>query len=190
MDEKTFDKVYNAVRILIKEQKQQSLKISELEKRIETHDKAFHEEKDQTDKRFDSAIDRFENVDKIVEEHIDTIADIEEKNSDITKKLSCIEELLKKANEEIKELEKKVEKDDKNDIKQCRFDRVGFCNKGVDQCNFVHVPETCNFYLQHGYCNKVVCSKDILENASTLKKVIANGMRTVDIPVHSGGHTS
>ena len=35
MDEKTFDKVYNAVRILIKEQKQQSLKISELEKRIE-----------------------------------------------------------------------------------------------------------------------------------------------------------
>ena len=173
-----FDKVYNAVRIIFKEQKQKSLKISELEKRIETNDKALNEEKDQTDKRFDSAIDRFENV------------DIEEKNCDITNKLSCIEELLKKVNEEIEELEKKVEKDDKNDIKQCRFDRVGFCNKGVDQCNFVHVPETCNFYLQHGYCNKVVCSKDILENESTLKKVIANGMRTVDIPVHSGGRTS
>ena len=114
MDEKTFDKVYNAVRILIKEQKQQSLKIAELEKRIEINgklhkqiDKALNEEKGQIDKRFDSAIDRFENVDKIVEEHIDTIADIEEKNCDIPKKLTCIEELLKKVNEEIEVLEKK-----------------------------------------------------------------------------------
>ena len=40
-------------------------------------DKALNEEKDQIDKRFDSVIDRFKNADKVVEEHIDTVADIE-----------------------------------------------------------------------------------------------------------------
>ena len=58
-------------------------------------DKALNEEKDQIDKRFDSVIDRFENVDKVGEEHIDTIADLEVKSCDITKNLTFMEELLK-----------------------------------------------------------------------------------------------
>ena len=164
MDEKTLDKVYNAVRILIKEQKQQSLKILELEKKIETNgkfmkqiDEALSEEKDQIDKRFDSVIDRFDNIDNLVVENVDTIADLEEKNNNITKRLTFIEEMLKKVNGEIEELEKKVE--DKNNIKQCRFDRVGFCMKGPDQCNFFHAQETCDPYLRHGYCNRVACYK-------------------------------
>jgi hypothetical protein len=188
MEETKFEKVYSAVRILIKEQKMQSIKIAELEKKIDIaeklskrHEKALNDEKDQIDKRFDSVIERFENLDTIVEEQTETIDDIEKKSNDITDKLNSINESLKKINNEIEELEKKckcelneanvadvdatesdTERDETNiqeEIRQCRFDRVGYCNKGKDDCKFLHVVETCNFYLQNGYCNKVTCIK-------------------------------
>ena len=50
-------------------------------------------------------------------------------------------------------------KKEQTDIKQCRFDRVGFCYKGKDECEFLHVEETCEIYLENGYCNKVKCVK-------------------------------
>ena len=80
MDEAKFEKFYNAVRILIKEQKVQSMKISELENKINitgNFKKDLNDEKKETDKRFDNVIDRFENLEKAVEENIESIAEIE-----------------------------------------------------------------------------------------------------------------
>ena len=181
MEETRLDKTYNAVRILIKDQKVQSLKMKDLEKKIDLNEKyiiklekTLNEEKKETDKRFDSAIDRFENVEKVIEEHTETKDEIEEKASDIKKKLNLVNESLEKINLEIAELENKKNygevvvdfdttdsdnKKEQTDIKQCRFDRVGFCYKGKDECEFLHVEETCEIYLENGYCNKVKCVK-------------------------------
>ena len=58
MDATKFEKVYSAVRILIKEQKVHATKITEMEKKLENEEKlilklekAFDDEKDETDKR-------------------------------------------------------------------------------------------------------------------------------------------
>ena len=179
MEETKLDKTYNAVRILIKEQKVQSIKITEMEKKLNLNEKficklekALNEEKKETDKRFDTAIDRFENLDTIVEEHTETVDEIEEKACDLKKKIDLVNESLEKINLEIAELEKKninednkvavdcdaIDKnDDRAEIRQCRFDRVGYCYKGKDECEFLHVEETCEIYSQSGYCNKVKC---------------------------------
>ena len=179
MDETKFEKVYNAVRILIKEQKVQSMKISELENKINitgNFTKALNDEKKETDNRFDKVIDRFENLEKTVEENIETIAEIESKSCEITLKLEKINESLKKINDEIHEFEKKeelnldetdtentVDNKDKSinelEIKQCKFDRVGYCKQEKDKCNFLHIEETCSFYIENDYCNKVSCKK-------------------------------
>ena len=97
MEETRLDKTYNAVRILIKDQKVQSLKMKDLEKKTDLNEKyiiklekTLNEEKKETDKRFDSAIDRFENVENVIEEHTETKDEIEEKASDIKKEIkSC-----------------------------------------------------------------------------------------------------
>ena len=89
MEETKFEKVYSAVRNLIKEQKMQCIKFSELEKKLDIQEKlskrlekALNDEKDQVDKRFDSVIDRFENLETVVEEHTDTIDETEKKSSE------------------------------------------------------------------------------------------------------------
>ena len=58
-------------------------KIDLNEKYIIKLEKTLNEEKKETDKRFDSAIHRFENVEKVIEEHSETVDEIEEKASDI-----------------------------------------------------------------------------------------------------------
>ena len=179
MDETKLEKVCNAVRILIKDQKVQSNKMKEMEKKLEANqkyicklEKDLNAEKKETDKRFDCVIERFDTLDKVVEEHTDGIDEIEEKVVDLKNKLTHINESLEKINNEIAVLESKKNAEklkvtlecdiddgqkDKEEIKQCRFDRVGFCYKGKDNCAFLHVEETCDFYLQHGYCNKASC---------------------------------
>jgi hypothetical protein len=59
LDATKCEKVYSAVRILIKEPKIHATKIAELEKKLENRElilkleKALKDEKDETDKRFD-----------------------------------------------------------------------------------------------------------------------------------------
>ena len=69
MDEKKTENVYNAVRILIKEQKVQSSKILELENKFDIIDQFNARlkklEKDQTDNRFDIVIKRFDSFDTV-----------------------------------------------------------------------------------------------------------------------------
>ena len=64
--------------------------------------KAVYDEKDETDKRFDCVIDRFDNLDSLVEEQTDTIDEIEKKAGEIRRKLSTVNETLEITDAEIK----------------------------------------------------------------------------------------
>ena len=92
MEDKSFAKIFNAVQTLIRDNKIHSARILELQTKIDKNEevskrveKALNDEKEQIDKRFDSATDRFDNIDNIVEEHIENIDEIESKSLDITK---------------------------------------------------------------------------------------------------------
>ena len=65
-------------------------------------EKAVYDEKDETDKRFDFVIDRFDNLDTLVEEQTDTIDEIEKQAGEITKKLNTVNETLEIVDAEIK----------------------------------------------------------------------------------------
>ena len=65
-------------------------------------EKAVYDEKDETDKRFDFVIDRFDNLDTVVEEQTDTIDEIEKQAGEITKKLNTVNETLEIVDAEIK----------------------------------------------------------------------------------------
>ena len=71
--------------------------------------------------------------------------------------ISDLENKVKSENK-INDLDSKLENNEnKQGIKQCRYDRVGYCKKGIDECNFLHASETCTFYLEKGFCNKMQC---------------------------------
>ena len=124
----------------------------------------------------DSAIERFDNLDTVVEDQTDTMDEIEKKGDEISRKLNTVNETLAIINAEIKVLEsqKKIELDEvknaaedstddddvmNDEIRQCWFDRVGYCREGKDQCKFLHIEEICQYYLQNGHCNRVRCKR-------------------------------
>ena len=41
-------------------------------------------------------------------------------------------------------------------IKKCKFDNLGFCKANIS-CKFYHADKECEFYLNNGYCNKMLC---------------------------------
>jgi uncharacterized CHY-type Zn-finger protein len=110
MEETKFDKVYNDIRILIKEQKVHSTKIAELEKNLDLNKKyiskleeALNKEKDETGKESESEkqqleelvkkIDiKLEEVEKVIEESVAKIKTMEnEQRTTDTDKFKCFE---------------------------------------------------------------------------------------------------
>ena len=160
------------VKILMKEVKSQASKISELEKnyvivgklleKIKRVDKDLKDEKNETDKRFDNVIENFESCNNTIVDHIDSIDEKEIKLCKVTTEMTMVNDAIKKFDDEIKEIEKRhgnEEPANQNEVKQCRFDKYGFCREGMEKCNFFHSPDTCGPYLEKGYCNKLVCRK-------------------------------
>ena len=110
MEETKFDKVYNAVRILIKEQKVHSTKIAEMEKKLESNEKyisklekALENEKDEIEKEFESEkqkldehikkIDiKLKEVEKALQESITKIGTLKnEKKTTDSERFKCLE---------------------------------------------------------------------------------------------------
>ena len=79
MEETKFDKVYNAVRILIKEQKVHSTKIAEIEKKLDLNEKYISKlekdlnEKDETDKIFELDKQRLDNLIKKIDTKLEEV---------------------------------------------------------------------------------------------------------------------
>ena len=173
MADKTNADLKGLVKILTTEMKKQSLRIQELEKRLSERinnvEKSLNDEKHQTDKRFDSAIERFDSCDNTIVDHIDSIDELETKYNKVTTQISDLTIAIKKVEDEMKDMEnikfmkvvnnENVDNDEEMVIKQCKYDRIGFCKNGSDHCNFFHSLETCQSYLERGFCNKLKCRK-------------------------------
>ena len=120
-------------------------------------------------RRFDSVIERFNSSDNTLVDQVDTIADLEIKFSKITTQMTDLNDAIKKVDDEIKEMEtnKSIDEPDEGDdpddeshiIKQCKFDKYGYCNRGATNCSFFHSLEKCEIYLDTGFCNKETCRK-------------------------------
>ena len=175
MEGKTSENLDATVKILMKDVKSQASKISELEKKFAVVGKLFEkiirvdkdlkDEKNETDKRFDNVIENFESCNNTIVDHIDSIDEIENKLCKVTTELKMLNDAIKEFDDETKEIENRHVNDDEelvtniNEVKQCRFDKFGFCSKGMEKCNYFHSPDTCEPYLKKGYCNKLVCRK-------------------------------
>ena len=171
MEDKVNENLNKTVKLLIQELEIQSRKISKLEKHIPIVDKlsertrklekALDDEKDQTDKRFDNVIERFDDCNNTIVDHIDSIDDLENKFSKLTTQMVDLDEAIKKVDNEIKEIESRKQSEENNVfdekvIKECKFDKFGYCFKG-SECEFFHSQQSCQIYLDSGLCNKVSC---------------------------------
>ena len=108
---KSIENLFNAIKAVRSNQKGQAERIILIEKKIESFSKlevrldkleeAFNNEKSETDIRFDSAIDRFGNIGKDLDDHVDSIDTLEEEKDKVTKNVrrhrklkNCINMLL------------------------------------------------------------------------------------------------
>ena len=69
--------------------------------RLDRIEKSIDKKKDETDNRFDTVIDRFDNIGQVLDAHIDSIADLEEHKNEITKKVEVIDQAPEKINDKI-----------------------------------------------------------------------------------------
>ena len=163
------ERLNKTVKLLINEMKLQSTKISELEKKLELSDKrtkklekALDDEKDQIDKRFDNVIERFDDCNDTIVDHIDSIVILESKSSELTSQIGDLNNAIKKVDAEIKEIENKKQSEVpkeycENEVKECKFNKFGYCFKGEEKCEFYHSSNTCKMYLESGLCNRIGC---------------------------------
>ena len=100
-----------------------------------------------------------------IDDQNETISNIEVKQNDVATKLTEIEEAIQKIDAEIKAIDerRKPKGNDINDneahdnsITKCKFDNLGFCKANIS-CKFYHAEKECEFYLNNGYCNKMLC---------------------------------
>ena len=108
------------------------------------------EEFDKRSERFETALNNNEaEIAKIVTEKENLHTAIKE----IDEKIHEHKEKIDMSLQKIEDL--KTEKNE-SEIKQCIFDRKGYCNR-EDNCNFYHSQEICTNYLESGVCNKTSC---------------------------------
>ena len=171
MDNKiSMENLVNAIKVVRTNQKAQHVKIGELDKKFDLvkniHDRlrkleaALEKEKVETDNRFDKAIDRFDNINGVIDDHIEGISDLEEKYSLVSKKLEDIDCAISKFEREIKILEENSARNDvqEKEVKICKFNNFGFCNADSD-CKFYHSEEKCEIYFNVGVCYRMFCKK-------------------------------
>ena len=101
------------VKVVRTNQKALDIKIEELEKKFEIIDKIdarlFYIEKTFDEKKHgaDSIDERFDNVNEVIDQQINSIEDIEEKSTQLSLKIRDIESLIGKLNQDIKIIESK-----------------------------------------------------------------------------------
>ena len=166
MDQKTANFILKSVESL--QQKQQTIvkevmKISDAFKNtIEKMRNERDEEKHAVDNKLEGLHKRSDNLEIVVNEHEVEIAKIVEEKTNLDTLIKKIDEKLDDYEEKIDGTLKKIEdlktEKDENEIKQCSFDRKGYC-KQEENCKFFHSQEVCSKYLETGVCNKTCCRK-------------------------------
>ena len=142
--------------------------IAKLEKKYEEKFTAFENKLEKLEnERIPKSEDQIKSVLLVVEKHSDDISKLENEYSrtdellkEIDKNLLELEIKILECNEMIENLKLKEAKDMVNDeeVKQCIYDRSGFCRENND-CQFFHSEEICDIYLGKRICWKEKCRK-------------------------------
>ena len=74
------------------------------EERLNKIEKAMENELNETDRRFDTVSNRVDQIGGVIDEHIDSITDLEESKSAISQKLESIKKLFRKLTRRSKRL--------------------------------------------------------------------------------------
>ena len=104
-------------------------------------------------------------VKSVVDKHSDNVSKLEKECNDTNELIRKIDENLEEldnkinvSNKIIEDLKQATTRKPEEEIKQCIFDRTGFCRE-KDQCMFFHTEEICDVFLEKHKCWKRKCLK-------------------------------
>ena len=176
MDQKTTDSVLTSIQNLKKDQKVVANKVIKLteafQNTIKKMEKKINEKFELYDERFKKVEEPFKDLKKVVNKHSDDVVKLEEEYQYTVKLINLIDKNLSEIETKIEVSEGLIEKlkheenkheennhDEKEDcIKQCIFDRKGYCYQ-KENCDFFHTEEICTTHVENGICNKTICRK-------------------------------
>jgi len=105
---------------------------------------------------------KLNELEKVLNIHSDEIKQIEVNKYKLEEMLMKLDDNIERKNNEIEESIKKIaelsEKEMEDEIKQCVFDRKGYC-KEEGNCKYFHSDETCIDFVNSGMCIKQKCRK-------------------------------
>ena len=170
MDQKTVDAILVSIQNLKKVQRviaNKVIKLSDdLENKFATLEKKTNDRFDIYDKELKTIKEPNETLKISVEKHSDDVAKIEAELEHNAGPIEILDNNLQEMDTKIEASEilvKKLENDlinqnnvDKSEIKQCMFDRKGFCRE-QESCKFYHTDQICEIYIANQMCWKQNC---------------------------------
>ena len=123
----------------------------DLQKNIENLNVKNYEETLANENKFDK---QNRNIDK----HHEAIKGLEKDTYNLENMINKIDDNIEDANKKISESLIKIGHLEKEQQKQCMFDRKGYCRE-EDKCRFFHSKEICNEHIENVICVKTSCRK-------------------------------
>ena len=159
MDEKTITFVLNAIDSLRKDQKILANKVIELNEVFKNSiTKIKKKQSDETS--MNEA--KMKDFDGVLNIHEEGIANLQFEKSILDDLMKQIDDNINNVNQKIDASMKRIEqikKEEKEtDIKQCIYDRKGYC-KEEENCKFFHAQEICREYIENKICTIKSCRK-------------------------------
>ena len=134
-------------------------KFSALENKLEMFEKQIIQK---IDSKVHESEAQMREIGLVEEKHSDDVLKLEQQYSHTNELLKVIDNRLVDLESKILEsnniIEKLEEEKAKQEVKQCIFDRTGFCRENK-QCMFFHSEEVCEIFLDAGICWKQNCIK-------------------------------
>jgi hypothetical protein len=166
MDQKTMDFVLNAIESLRSDQKTIAKKLITLSEAFKNSLNKMKKEKAEENTAMENKLQGLtEKCDKlrlVIDNHEDGMKELNLNKCNLERLIKKIDDNLEDVNKKIGESLLKIEnlktENHKFQIKQCIFDRKGFC-KEEENCRFFHPLEICSDYIENRVCIKTCCRK-------------------------------
>ena len=159
MDQKTAEFVLRSIEALRKDQKVIIKKVMEFSDAFKISIEKIKKEKTDESETYQTRMNHFETV---LNMHTNEIENIQHEKVKIDAWIKVIDDNLDDVDKRIEESTKKIENfevnDMRNEIKQCIYDRRGYCRKGIN-CVYFHSEEICIDYVEKSICSRVCCRK-------------------------------